>query len=301
MTLSVSVVSPVYRASAPTVIELHRRLSAVADGVDAEFEFVFVDDASPDATFEVLSELAVTDPRVRAVRLQRNVRQIRAIFAGIEVASHDPVILIDSDLEDPPESIPELIELYRRGHDLVVTVRDRSSAATGRRFGSAAINLVARLARLPVRDVGSSFLLMDRRIADGVRRELDQAGLQLLLPTHFALSRSPATCQVTASTIGDSGYPLRTLAVIALQFIARFVAPRLSTPLALVAAVSVIVRARRPRRDAWPDRWDVVAVGALLAAAITRMAPMAVRRDRSEPLYEIAQVIRSDRPTTGDQ
>ena len=123
-----SIIIPIYE-SASTITELHQRLAAVAASVDEELEFVFVDDASPDDSWRMVRELSETDDRVMAVRLVRNVRQARAMFAGMSIANGDRFILMDADLAHPPEFIPTLIELSRQGHDFVVTVND--SLASG--------------------------------------------------------------------------------------------------------------------------------------------------------------------------
>jgi len=119
-----SVVIPVY-GCAPCLPELHRRLSAVTEEIEAEVEFIFVDDRSPDGSWEALGEIARTDPRVRAIRLSRNFGQHAAITAGLQAAGGEWAVVMDCDLQDPPEAIPRLYAKAREGYDAVLSRRTR--------------------------------------------------------------------------------------------------------------------------------------------------------------------------------
>ena len=289
VTLSISVVSPVYCADPETLRELHRRLSAVAEASDCDFEFVYVDDASPDSTWEVLTGIAAGDPRVTALRLARNVRQTRAIFAGTEVASGDAIVVMDSDLEDPPEFVPELIEAYRDGYDMVVATRDRAGSPAGRRVGSLAINLASRVVGLPVADVGSSFLILSREIEVGVRAELERTGVQLIMPTNFARSRNPTTRRVSAAASAPSSYPVAALFRIGVEFLARYAARRIAVPVALGATLAAGM-ARRPGHGRHTRAiFATGAIAGFVLAAVLVFLPARRRKDRGSPLYEVAE------------
>lgn len=288
--LTVSVVSPVYRAESHTLRELHQRLSAVADASDCRFEFIYVDDASPDRTWEWLTQLARDDPRVVALRLAENVRQTRAIFAGTEVAAGDAIVVMDSDLEDPPEFVAELLEAFRAGHDLVVASRRRPGSPKHRRIGSAAMRIVAGLAGLSVADVGSSFLIMSRSIEAGVRAELDRSGVQLLLPTNFALSERPLTLEVTAPFAARSSYSARVLARLGGEFFGRYVARRAALPVlaaGLAAGAGLAYNPRATRRR--PRSGAAVTVATVACAGVLAWLPERRRPDQGNPLYVVAE------------
>jgi glycosyltransferase involved in cell wall biosynthesis len=102
----VSVVVPVYR-NRQTLRELHRRLAAALEG--RSHQLVFVDDACPEGSRALLEELAAEDPLVDVVHLERNRGQHRAVLAGLEVADARRVVVLDADLQDPPEAIPALL------------------------------------------------------------------------------------------------------------------------------------------------------------------------------------------------
>lgn len=120
--LEVSVVLPVYR-NAEIVHELHRRLSRALDAESLRYEIIFVDDACPAGSLAVLEELARRDPHVAVIALERNVGQHRAVLAGLAHVRGRWATVMDADLQDPPEAIPELLAKIRDGFDAVFAGR----------------------------------------------------------------------------------------------------------------------------------------------------------------------------------
>lgn len=110
----VTVVSPVYR-NEETLAELHRRVAAAVADAGAALQLVLVSDASPDGSAAVLDRLAAGDPRVEPVLLERNIGQHRAVVEGLRRARGDVVVVLDADLQDPPEAIPLLLAELRGG------------------------------------------------------------------------------------------------------------------------------------------------------------------------------------------
>src|SRR3954447_2565389 len=108
-TPELSVVIPVY-GCAGCLVTLHDRLHASLDEAVADWEVVYVDDASPDGSWETLEELALTDDRVRALRLSRNFGQHAAITAGLAESRGRWTAVMDCDLQDPPEALPKMLE-----------------------------------------------------------------------------------------------------------------------------------------------------------------------------------------------
>jgi glycosyltransferase involved in cell wall biosynthesis len=152
--------------------ELHRRLGAIADQIEEECEFIFVDDGSTDRTREVLSEMREHDARVKLLFLARNFGHQLAITAGLDFAEGDAVVIMDADLQDPPEAVLEMIPLWREGYEVVHAVR-RHRAGESRLKLWTAHNFYRVLQRLsdveiPV-DTGD-FRLVNRRVADVVRQ-----------------------------------------------------------------------------------------------------------------------------------
>lgn len=142
---SCSVVVPVYRA-AGTVGPLCERLSAVLPGVAARHEIVLVNDASPDASWAVIRELARARAEVRGVNLTRNFGQHAALLCGIRAATGDVIVTMDDDLQHPPEEIPRLLEALVEGVDVVYGTPREEARELWRRLGSGLIRRTLRVA-----------------------------------------------------------------------------------------------------------------------------------------------------------
>jgi len=168
---SLSVVVPLFDEDA-VLPEFHRRLAGVLDKINADAEIVYVNDGSKDRTRELLTELHDTDPRVAVIDFTRNFGKEVAMSAGLDAAAGDAVIVIDADLQDPPELIPDMIAAWQNGFDIVL-MRRRTRAQeswlrkmTARMFYRAMGGLGN--SGIPA-DVGD-FRLLSRRATAAVRR-----------------------------------------------------------------------------------------------------------------------------------
>ena len=119
---AISVVIPVFDEEENLPL-LYKRLTEVLGDVEPLYELIFVDDGSRDSSAQILEELAEIDQKVIAVQLARNFGHQIAISAGLDFARGDGVIIMDADLQDPPEVLPEFIEKWREGHDIVYAIR----------------------------------------------------------------------------------------------------------------------------------------------------------------------------------
>ncbi|WP_175409194.1 glycosyltransferase family 2 protein [Streptomyces sp. TRM64462] len=133
------------------------------------FEICYVDDGSADGTVERLRELARTDPRVRYTSFSRNFGKEPAMLAGMRMARGAAVVLMDADLQHPPELLPRMLEMHRHGYDQVVAQRDRSGEGAVRRaFSRAYYRLVRRFMEVEVADGAGDFRLLSRRAVDAI-------------------------------------------------------------------------------------------------------------------------------------
>jgi polyisoprenyl-phosphate glycosyltransferase len=162
-----SLVVPAYNEE-DVIGELAARLIELMDALDAEAETILVDDGSRDGTYERMLAAARADPRFRLVRLSRNFGHQIALTAGVDVASGEAVIVMDSDLQDPPEVVLELAKRWREGYDVVYAVREQREGETQFKRATASwfyrgFNRISKV-QVPV-DVGD-FRLVDRRALD---------------------------------------------------------------------------------------------------------------------------------------
>jgi polyisoprenyl-phosphate glycosyltransferase len=169
--LSITVVVPVYNEEA-VLPEFHRRLGTVLESLSAPAEILYVNDGSQDGSMACLAALHASDPRVAVIDLSRNFGKEIAMSAGLDHAGGAVVILIDADLQDPPELIPDMIRAWREGND-VVLMRRRSRAqetwlkkATARSFYRA----MGRLGTIDIPEDVGDFRLLSRRAVQAVRR-----------------------------------------------------------------------------------------------------------------------------------
>jgi len=163
----ISVVIPIFNESA-CLPRLHQELTSACDGLADSFEFLFVDDGSTDATDQVLTDLRQRDARVRCLRLSRNFGHQAALSAGLAHAAGDAVIMMDGDLQHPPQLIPSLVERWREGYDIVNTVRLETAkiTRTKRFFSDCFYRVFNLLAEVRIEPAGADFRLMSRATVD---------------------------------------------------------------------------------------------------------------------------------------
>lgn len=163
------IVIPLFNEEA-IVAQLHQRVLDVCDRLDLSWRIIYVDDGSSDQTVALLKQLLRPDDPVEIVRLVRNFGQPAAILAGMQHTSAAAVVLMDGDLQDPPELIPELVAAWRNGHPVVIAQRPErreSSWLRGLAFKSFH-RLFRRLSDLPIPENCGTFCLLSRESADAI-------------------------------------------------------------------------------------------------------------------------------------
>jgi polyisoprenyl-phosphate glycosyltransferase len=162
-----SVVVPVYNEE-ESLLELGRRLTAALDELDGASEVLLVDDGSTDATPALLAELERRDERFRVLRLSRNFGHQIAITAGLDAARGAAIVVMDADLQHPPEVIHRLVERWQEGYDVVYAIADEHEQATWfkRRSADLFYRLISRVAKVDMPIGAGDFRLVDRRVRD---------------------------------------------------------------------------------------------------------------------------------------
>lgn len=164
-----SVVIPVFNEEENLEL-LHRRLSKVLQHSCEDYEIILVDDGSRDNSLQVMMMLRESNPRVKVISFSRNFGHQMAITAGIDYASGSAVIVMDADLQDPPEVIPQLIEKWREGHDTVYAIRvSRKDPILKRTIAFVFYRLFRRMSEIDIPVDAGDFRLMSRRVVDILR------------------------------------------------------------------------------------------------------------------------------------
>ena len=164
-----SVVIPVFNEE-KNVVPLYQRMSDVLDHLDMGWELIFAVDPCTDTTEEVILSLRQSDPRVKMLRFSRRFGQSAATLAGMAAAGGDAVVVIDCDLQDPPELIPELVARWRDGDDVVYAQRRTREGETLPKLLVAALGyrVIRRVAEVDIPINTGDFRLMSRRVVDHV-------------------------------------------------------------------------------------------------------------------------------------
>jgi dolichol-phosphate mannosyltransferase len=233
----ISIVSPVY-CCADCLRALCERIGATLAATGASYEIILVDDASPDAAWPVMRELAAADPRIKAVGLSRNFGQHSAIAAGLEHARGRWVVVMDCDLQDRPEEIAALYAKAQEGYDIVFAEREVRQDGWFKRTSSRAF--IALLNWLSGADYDyrtANFGIYSRAVIDAVRSMGDRARFFPVMVRWTGFRRTSIPVQHDARGNGGSSYTLRKLLKLALDIMLSYS----DKPLRLVATTGIVI------------------------------------------------------------
>jgi polyisoprenyl-phosphate glycosyltransferase len=218
-----SFVIPVYNEE-DAFPELHRRLCALLDTLPEPCEVVFVDDGSRDRSLELMTEAAGKDPRLTVVQLSRNFGHQVAISAGMDLARGEAVIIMDADLQDPPEVVQEMIERWREGYEVVYGLREERKGETWFKRTTASVfyRLLRRLTDLDMpADVGD-FRLVDRKALDAFRGLRERNRYVRGLFTWVGFKQTGVRYVRSGRVAGETKYPLRKMIKLATDGVIGF-------------------------------------------------------------------------------
>ncbi|MDZ4696751.1 MAG: glycosyltransferase family 2 protein [Deltaproteobacteria bacterium] len=218
-----SLVLPVFNEE-QTLGELDRRIRELLDPLDVTWEVVLVDDGSRDRSRAILNEMASRDDRYKVVGLSRNFGHQIAITAGIDYADGDAVVVMDADLQDPPEVVVEMIQKWRAGSDVVYAVRTKRHGESWFKRLTAAVfyRLLRRLTgfSIPV-DVGD-FRLMSRKVVLTLRSLREKHRFVRGMVVWVGFKQTAVEYERARRFAGETKYPLRKMVRFAIDGIASF-------------------------------------------------------------------------------
>jgi polyisoprenyl-phosphate glycosyltransferase len=217
VTPEISVVVPSYGCH-DCLHALHARLTSALSGLVDEYEILFVDDRSPDGSWEVVEELVRADPHVRAIRFSRNFGQQAAITAGLEASRGTWTVVMDCDLQEPPELIPELYAKALEGYDVVFGRRRRRNA-NPIRTGFARVYFRFQRTFLGNDLTGdyASFSILSRRVRDAFLKIRDQDRHYLPIIRWLGFEQASVDFDHAPRYAGKSSYSFRRLVTHALE------------------------------------------------------------------------------------
>lgn len=233
-----SVVVPCANES-EVLLETHRRLTSALGPIGLRYEILYVDDGSSDSTIDLLRELQSADERVRVVRLSRNFGHQVAITAGMDHAAGDAIVVIDADMQDPPEVIPEFVNKWKGGYDVAYGVRTEREGETAFKLWSAKLfyRLLGRVSETRIALDSGDFRLMDRRVAEALLAMPERDRFIRGMVSWLGFSQAAVPYTRAPRLAGETKYPFLKM----LRFAADGIFSFSTTPLRLATYLGFAV------------------------------------------------------------
>ena len=228
--LPVQPVQPVYSVVAPvfneeeTLSQFYRQIIETMEQLGEPFELLLVNDGSVDRSYQIMQEFHKQDPRVRAINFSRNFGHQIAISAGLDHARGQAVIIIDADLQDPPEVIPELIARWKAGAEVVYAQRAQRHGETRFKLFTASVfyTLIRRITSVNIPHNTGDFRLLDRNVVDALVKMREQHRFMRGLSAWVGFRQEAVLYERQARFAGTTKYPLRKMIGFSLDAITSF-------------------------------------------------------------------------------
>jgi glycosyltransferase involved in cell wall biosynthesis len=252
--------------------ETNRRLIVSLERLGLSFEILYVDDGSTDSTFAVAQALQARDSRIRVLSLSRNFGHQIAITAGMEHATGAAVVIIDADLQDPPEVIGDLVEQWKMGHDVVYGLRTERQGESAFKIWSAQLfyRAIARLSDIKIPQNVGDFRLMSRRAVDAFLSMPERDRFVRGMVSWLGFSQVAVPYQRAPRMAGETKYPLFKMLKLAADGILSFsiVPLQLATWIGLASAMMailgiVLILANRLFTRSWVPGWASITIAVL--------------------------------------
>jgi glycosyltransferase involved in cell wall biosynthesis len=218
-----SIIVPIYNEQGSLPV-LYERMQSVMDSTGESWEMVLVDDGSQDPSPEMILELAARDKRVRPVLLARNFGHQIAVTAGLDHARGDAIVIIDADLQDPPEVILELIEKWREGFEVVYAVRETREGETFFKLWTARLfyRLINKITSMQIPVDTGDFRLIDRKVVNVLNQMREHHRFLRGMSVWVGFRQTGVKYKRAARYAGETHYPLRKMIKLAMTAITGF-------------------------------------------------------------------------------
>ena len=246
-----SVVAPVYNESG-SLMEFYRRTCSVLESTGESWELILIDDGSQDGSTEIIRQLAKEDEHVRPVIFARNFGHQIAVTAGLDYSRGKAVTIIDSDLQDPPEVILDLVAKWREGYEVVFAVRAEREGETAFKLWTASLfyRVIYKITDVKIPMDTGDFRLMDRRVVDVMNRMREHHRFLRGMSAWVGFKQVGVPYKRMARFAGSTKYPFNKMLKLALTAITGFsylplqvatILGFIAAGLSLVAAIVVII------------------------------------------------------------
>src|SRR5512141_507484 len=218
-----SIVAPIYNEIG-NLPELYRRVKEVMEGLGEPWELVLIDDGSRDGSTDMLRELGEKDERVRPIIFARNFGHQIAVTAGMDFARGDAMVIIDSDLQDPPEVIPDLIAKWREGYEVVFAVRAEREGESWFKLWTASLfyRMIYKITDVKIPMDTGDFRLMDRKVVDVMKKMRERYRFLRGMSAWVGFKQVGVPYRRAARFAGTTKYPFRKMLKLALNAITGF-------------------------------------------------------------------------------
>lgn len=218
-----SVVGPVYD-EVETLRAFYDRVRAAMEEIGEPWELVLVDDGSQDGSSDIIRELASEDVRVRPVLFSRNFGHQIAVTAGLDFSRGQAVVIIDSDLQDPPELISKLAEKWREGYEVVYAVRTEREGESWfkRATASAFYRIINRITEVEIAPDAGDFRLLDRTVVEALKKMREHHRFPRAMTAWVGFRQIGVPYKRSARLAGETKYPFRKMLRLAINAVTGF-------------------------------------------------------------------------------
>ncbi|MBA3871893.1 MAG: glycosyltransferase family 2 protein [Anaerolineae bacterium] len=218
-----SIVAPIYNEEG-NIQKLYERVSQVMDSTGESWELVTVNDGSRDKSFEMLEALSHKDPRIKVINFARNFGHQLAVTAGLHNTSGNAVVVIDADLQDPPELILDMIERWKAGYQVVYAVRQERKGESWFKLFTAKMfyRIIYRITDVDIPLDTGDFRLMDRKVVDALNSMPEHNRFIRGLTSWIGFKQTGITYVREAREWGETKYPLKKMVRFAMDAVTGF-------------------------------------------------------------------------------
>jgi len=223
MKITYTIIAPIFNEK-ENLPELHRRVSEVMDSTHEPWELVLVDDGSTDGSSDIIRDMAKKDRHIRPVIFARNFGHQVAVTAGLDYSRGDAVVIIDADLQDPPELILEMSKKWKEGNEVVFAVRAEREGESWFKLWTASLfyRIIYRITDVKIPLDTGDFRLMDRKVVDVMNRMRERHRFLRGMSAWVGFKQVGVEYKRAARKAGETKYPFRKMFRLAINAVTGF-------------------------------------------------------------------------------